>query len=337
VRYLLQRLLQLVAVAFGMSIVMFTIAQVLPTDPAVAALGFDATPAMVSALREEMGLDRSLPEQYARFLGRLARLDLGASLVTRRPVWDDLTARFPATMELTLASLLVATVAGVPLGILSAVRRDRPVDHATRLVSIFGAAIPVFWFGLVLQLVFYGNLGWLPASGRLSSEHSAFLLRPITGFVLVDTLLRWDLRAFGDAVSHLVLPTIALAGLTLAITARMTRSAVLEVLHEPHVTVATAKGLRRRTILWRHVLRNAALPIVTVLGLRLGVLLGGSVLTETVFSWPGIGAYAVTAMLNNDIFAVVGFTMSISIFYAVINLCVDLLYPMLDPRVRADA
>ncbi|MBI4319544.1 MAG: ABC transporter permease [Chloroflexi bacterium] len=332
--YVLKRLGFLVVLALGVSVVVFIISRLLPTDPAVAVLGFDATPAMIENLRREVGLDRPLHEQYIMYLGRLVRGDFGLSLVTRHPVLDDLLQRYPATIELTVGSLLLATIVGVPLGAVSALRRGEPIDHVTRVASITASSIPVFWLGLMLQVIFYGYLGWLPAAGRIGGEDAGIATAGITGFLTVDAVLRGDLAALWGAIRHLVLPVITLASLTMALVARMTRSAVLDVLHEPYVTVAHAKGLANRVVIWSYILKNAGIPILTVIGLRFGGLLGGAVLTETIFSWPGVGHYAVTAILNNDLYAVMGFMITVTLLYALVNLLVDLSYPLLDPRVQ---
>lgn len=331
--YILRRLVFTVFIVFGVAVVVFLMADALPTDPAVAALGVGATQDMIDAMRDELGLDEPLYARFASYLGRLARGDLGQSITTGRPVLSDLIERYPDTIELAFLSMLFSIVVGVPLGVASANKSRTWVDAALRGVAISAAALPIFWVALMLQLVFYGRLGWLPPGGRISG---ALELTTVTGFTTLDAALTLNWEAFKDACRHLILPVVSLSGLTTATIMRMTRSSMLDVMREPYVDTARSKGLKERTILYRHVLRTAATPIVTVIGLRFGHLLAGAVITESIFSWPGVGDYAVKAMLRNDYFAITAFVMSMTLFYALINLLTDVSLAWLDPTIQYD-
>jgi len=330
--YVARRLAALVFVMLGMSLLMFVVAHALPGDPArVAAGGVEATAEMVRIAREQLGLDRPLAVQYVLYLGRTVQGDLGRSVVTRRRIVDDLIEFFPATLELTAAAVAFAGLLGVPLGILSAVRRGRLSDHMSRLVFLFGISMPVFWLGLVAILVFYAVLGLLPAGGRID-----YLLTPpphVTGFYTADSLLAGDAGRLASALRHLVLPALVLSSVSLAFIARMTRSCLLEVLGEDYVRTARAKGLREALVVYKHALRNAAVPILITVGLQLGTLMGGAVLTETIFTWPGIGTYAVNAVENQDYPALMGFAVTFSFLYALLNVVVDVLAYWLNPRI----
>jgi peptide/nickel transport system permease protein len=330
--YVVRRLGALVLVMLGMSLLMFVVSHALPGDPArVAAGGVEATAETVRIAREQLGLDRPLAVQYALYLGRLVQGDLGRSVVTRRRIADDLREFFPATLELTGAAVAFAAAAGVPLGILSAVRRGRLSDHLSRLAFLFGISMPVFWLGLVAILLFYVVLGLLPAGGRID-----YLLTPppaVTGFYTIDSLLAGDGERFASSLRHLVLPALVLSSVSLAFIARMTRSCLLEVLAEDYVRTARAKGIREAVIVYKHALRNGAAPILVTIGLQLGTLMGGAVLTETIFAWPGIGTYAVSAVENQDYPALMGFAVTFSFLYALLNVIVDVLTFRLDPRM----
>ena len=330
--FLVRRLALLLIVLLGLSALTFTLSHLVPTDPARAALGFDAAPDMVQQYRRETGLDRPLPVQYVLYLRNLLRGDLGVSIMTRRSVLEDLGKFIPATFELTLVSLLFSIAVGGALGVLAAVRHGGPVDVLATAVPVAQLSVPVFVMGLLLLLVFYRGLGWFPYGGRLDS----MLVAPpvMTGFYTIDSLVHLDFRAFGNAVAHLVLPALALSNLTLAEMTRITRSAVLETLSQDYVRTARSKGLGEAAVVGRHALKNAAIPIVTLMGLRVGFLMGGAVITETIFSWPGIGRYAWEGARNVDLNVVMGVTLVVALFYALINLLVDVLYSVLDPRVR---
>jgi peptide/nickel transport system permease protein len=330
--YIVRRLGGLALVVLGMSFVVFVVARTLPGDPARAALGDDAPAETVAAYRIELGLDRPLVAQYAGFLRELARGDLGVSIISRRPVLVDLAELVPATVELALLSVLVGIVGGVGLGLASVVAPNRFTVALARTIPILSLSTPTFWLGLVLQLVLYGKLGWLPAGGQWDSA-----LPPVpraTGFILVDTALTGDLSNGLRALAHLAMPTFVLAQVSLGAFARITRSSLLDVLGEPWLRTARAKGLSTTGAVLRHALPVAAAPIVTVIGLRLGSVMGGAVLTETIFAWPGIGRYAVFSIENLDFPAIMGFVLFVSFTYAVLNFLVDLSYVWLDPRVR---
>ena len=329
--FLARRLILLLVVLIGLSAFTFALTHLVPTDPARAALGFDASPDMVTQYRREMGLDRSLPVQYGLYLRNLVRGDLGVSIMTRRSVAEDLARAIPATLELTLASLVLSVVIGGALGVLAAVRRGGLTDMLATAVPVAQLSIPVFVLGLLLLLVFYRILGWLPFGGRLDPS---LTLAPITGLYTVDALVHGDWKALRSAVLHLILPAVALSNLTLAEMTRMTRSAMLETLGHDYIRTARSKGLPERRVIAHHVLKNAAIPVLTVMGLRVGFLLGGAVITETIFSWPGIGRYAWEGARNVDLNVVMGVTLVVALAYALINVAVDVLYGALDPRVR---
>lgn len=332
--FLIRRIAFMFVTVLGAVTVTFVLATMVPSDPARAALGPDATESQVAQYRSERGLDQPLPVQYLRYVGAVARGDFGRSIVSRTPVIDDLARFIPATIELLIPSLLLSIVFGVGLGVAAAFYRGTWVDQVSRFLSLVGLSMPIFWLGLVLQLVFFRALGWFPASGRLSSALSPPPHE--TGLYTIDALLagRWDL--FWSAGHHLVLPAVALSTLTLGIVARMTRSSLLDVLSSNYVRTARSKGLQERSVLWKHALRNALIPIVTVIGLRLGQMFSGAVLTETVFAWPGVGRYAFTALRQLDFPVVIAFTVWATFVYAFVNLLVDLSYSWIDPRVRLE-
>jgi len=331
-KYLLQRLSFVAPVVLGMSLLVFVIFSLVPGDPARAVAGLDASPQKVEAIRAEYGLDRPLYEQYLIYVSKLVRGDWGTSLLTRLPVFSDLARHFPATLELSLLSLFIAVVIGVPLGVLAAVFNDSLLDHLARIVALVGVAIPVFWMALFLQLLFYRHLGWLPAQGRLGLLD----LPPahVTGLYVIDSVLAGDWEILRASLRHLILPSVALSQMSLAIIMRIVRSSVLETMHEDYVRTARARGLPEWMVLWKHVLRNASLPLLTVMGLQFGTLLGGAVLTEAIFSWPGLGSYAVKAVTGLDLPAIMGVAILMSFVYLVVNLLVDIAYVVADPRLR---
>ena len=333
-RMLTRRLLSLPIVLFGMSLITFALTHLVPGDPARLVAGPRASAAQVEALREQYGFDQPLVQQYLTYMGDLLQGDLGTSITTRRPVADDIGQFFPATVELTLAAMLLVLILGPALGLLGGMLKGRLPDHLIRLASISAVSMPVFLLGILLQIVFYKHLDVLPASGRIDE----LLVPPpdVTGFLLVDSLLAGDLVAFSSGVSHLVLPAVALAAGSLAVVTRMMRASVIETSESDHLRAAEAKGLTTPLLLRRHVVRNAMLPVTTVLGLQVGTLLAGSILVEVVFSWPGIGLYAVNAISNLDYAAIMGVTLLVSAVYLIVNLVVDLVYLALDPRI-ADA
>jgi len=288
-RLLIRRLISLVFVLFGMTVITFTLSHVVPADPAAAAAGLNASALEINTIRQRMGLDRPLYEQYALYMeGLILRGDLGRSIASNVPVQEDLVRYLPASLELALSAIVLYLPAGLLLGVLSARAAGGVVDAATRGFAIVGLSVPVFWLGLIAQLVFYGLLGWLPATGRISSTFGP--PQPVTGFFTIDALLAGNAAAFADAVRHLILPAVVLALGNLTVITRMTRSSVLEVLSQDFVRTARAKGLHERTVVTRHVLRNAMLPVVTVVAIQIGALIAWQFLVETIFSWPGIGS-----------------------------------------------
>lgn len=325
------RLVFLVLVLLGVSLITFMISHLIPGDPARLIAGDRATPEIVEKIREDMGLNRSLPEQYALYFRGILSGDLGTSLRTRRPVAQDLKLFFPATLELAFVALFLAAIVGIPLGVASAVWRDKPIDHIVRALAVTGISTPAFWLGLLLIVLCYGKLGWLPGGGRIDQD----IVRPdtITGFLLIDSLLAGNPAAFLSALKHLLLPALTLGFVHLGIVARQFRSAMLEEIQQDYVRTARANGLSERSIIFREVLPNALIPSVTVLGLALGDLLYGAVLTETVFAWPGMGAYVVNSIQSLDFPAVMGFTIVVSFVYVLVNLAVDLLYMFIEPRI----
>ena len=330
--YLLRRFVGFLAVMVGVSIITFGLSHLVPADPAVVALGDHASEAQIDAFREKYGLNKPVPEQYWIYVTGLLHGDLGISLRTRRPVAADLRDFFPATLELALTALIFSILIGIPAGVFSATKRNRAPDHAVRIASLIGGSVPIFWLGLMLLSLFYGRLGWLPGGARIDK----FIPPPpmVTGLFTVDSLLAGDWKAFGSSVHHLLLPALALGYFSTAIIARMMRSSMLEVLNQPYVLVARAKGLPQAKVVWRHGVRNALIPTVTTIGVTFGALLSGAVLTETIFSWPGLGRYATNSAINLDFPAVMGVTLLAALVYTVINLFVDVGYHWLDPRIR---
>ena len=330
---ILRRLPLLVVLLAAISAAVFALTQALPGDPAfIAAGGGDATPEMIAHARARLGLDRPLWVQYVLYMRNAVTGDFGRSLVNRKPVVEDLRAFWPASAELALAAITISGIIGVPLGVLSAVRAGRWLDRLITPGSVFLGSMPIFWLGLMAVLVFYRMLDLLPAGGRLTvglTPPSA-----VTGLLLLDALIAGNLAVFVDALRHLILPAFILSLISLAMITRVTRAAMLDILHEDYLRTARAKGLAERQIILKHALRNASVPIVTVVGIQLGQLIGGVVVTETIFSWPGLGLYAVTAVENQDYPAIMAFTLVTTVVYVVINLVVDLLYPLLDPQTR---
>ncbi|MEX0765822.1 MAG: ABC transporter permease [bacterium] len=331
-RYVLGRIASMVLVLLGVSVLTFFIAHVVPGDPVLVALGEHAREEQIVAYRRAYGLDRPVPVQYAVYMSRLTRGDLGISIRTRRPVADDLQEFLPATIELSSAAWLVALLLGIPAGILSAVFKDRTFDHLSRLGALIGASFPVFWLGLLLLGAFYYRLRWLPGPGRLDVVISPPQLR--TGLLLVDAVLAGDWEALRNALRHLVLPALTLGLFSTAVIARMTRSAMLEVLYQDYIRTARAKGLREWRVVALHALKNAMIPTLTIIGISFGSLLSGAVLTETIFAWPGLGRYATASAISLDFPAVMGVTLVVAVVYTQVNLVVDLIYARLDPRVR---
>ena len=300
--YIVRRLLLTAPVLIGVSILIFLIIRLIPGDPAIAIAGVQATKEYIEQIRKELHLDRSLPVQYGIFVRNLARGELGNSTLTRRPVAVELRERFPRTIELTLIALLIASIVGITAGIISATKRYSLFDNLSMLVALFGVAAPVFWLALMLQLLFSVHLGWLPSTGR-------------------GTYL------------HLILPSMTLGMASAGLIARITRSSMLEVLRQDFITTARSKGLPEKVIIYKHALKNAMIPVVTIMGLQFGILLGGAVLTETVFAWPGVGRLLVDSILARDYPVVQGAVMVLAFSFVLINLVVDLIYAFLDPRI----
>ena len=331
-RLILRRLLFMLFVIWGVTLITFFLARVAPGDPARLIAGPHANAEAVQHVREIYGLDRPLVVQYGRYLSDLAQGNLGTSFITRRPVLADLGDFFPATLELALYALVFGSLLGAAIGVLAAMARGSAADFAGRLFAISGLSIPAFWLAMLFQLIFYVHLGWLPVGSRL--ETGATPPPDITGLYTIDSLVTGRFSTFVDAGRHLLLPVVTLALAEIGLMARITRTSMLEVLGEDFVRTAKAKGLSRGRVLWRHALRNALLPSVTVLGLELGLLAGGVFLVETIFAWPGIGRYAYDAIRASDYNATMGVTLAVAVLYVVVNLIVDLAYLYLDPRIK---
>ncbi|MCC6313548.1 MAG: ABC transporter permease [Thermomicrobiales bacterium] len=331
VRMIVRRLIFLVFVLFGLSVLTFGLSHIVPGDPARLMAGPRASKAAVAKIREKYGLNDPVPIQYIHYVQGVARLDFGDSFTSRRPVRDDLQRYLPATLELGLVAFIISTAVGVPLGVLSAVRRDQWPDHVARFVSISGLALPVFWLAIMAQFLFFGKLGWMPDGGRLPIGYPP--PPTITTLYTVDALLarQWD--TFLLAVKHLALPALVLAYGSLATITRMVRGGMLEVLNQDYIRTARAKGIGQRSVITGHALKNALLPAVTSLGLQVGLLLSGAFLVEIVFSWPGIGRYAVEAIQRLDYNATMATTLAIAVVFVLMNLVVDILYLFLDPRI----
>jgi peptide/nickel transport system permease protein len=331
-RYILRRMATLILVLVGMSIVTFTISHVIPIDPAAAAAGMEGSPAVIEQIRKEMGLDRPLYVQYFSYMGGIVlRGDFGYSILNRRPVLKDILTFAPASLELALFSLALCVPIGISLGAITATRAGGLTDALVRIFAIAGVAMPVFWLALLLQLVFYRMLGWFPDGGRLGVLYTS--PPSVTRLFLIDSLLGGQWNVFLDALKHLVLPGVTLALANIAIIARMTRSSLLEVMHQDYIRTARAKGLSSIKVLTGHAMKNAMVPVVTVIGLQLGYLIAWVFLVEYIFSWPGIGSYAVRCIVNLDFPAVQGVTLFTSFMYVFINLGVDIVYVFLDPRI----
>jgi peptide/nickel transport system permease protein len=330
-RFVVRRLLQLIPILLGVSILLFAFVRALPGGPAIALLGERATEQSVEQIETELGLDEPIYVQYGRYLRNLAQGDLGTSTRSRQPVLEELKQKFPATVELALAAMLFAILLGIPLGFLAAKRYLGFVDNASLFVSLIGISFPVFFLALLLKYVFAIKLGWLPTVGRVDVTRS---LEHPTNFYLLDAILTRDWEGVGDVLRHLVLPAMALGTIPLAIVARITRAAVLDVLNEDYVRTARAKGLDPSVVDRRHVMRNAMLPVVTVIGLQTGLLLTGAVLTETVFAWPGMGSWMLEAIRYRDYAVIQGGILFFALLVSLTNLAVDVSYAYLNPKIR---
>jgi peptide/nickel transport system permease protein len=331
--YVLTRLLLAIPTLLGVTLITFTLTYLLPGNPALVKAGPLATPEHIAEMERQMGLDRPVPVQYWRYLRGILRGDLGESATTGRPVLQDLLQRVPATLELTLASLVIAIAAGIPLGVLAAVHRDGWIDHTTRLLGVGGVAMPTFWTGLLALYVFFYALGVAPPPlGRLGSGVTA--PPNVTGLLTVDALLAGNWRALGSALHQLMLPALTLGFSVMAPVTRMVRATMLEVLESDYIRAAWAAGLPRRTIIYGDALRNCLIPVITLIGVIVGFLMAGNVVVEIVFAWPGIGNYAVTSLMSKDAAPIQSFVLFVAVVYVLVNLAVDLVYGLVDPRVR---
>jgi peptide/nickel transport system permease protein len=323
--------LQIIPVLLGVSIVVFFMVRAIPGDPAQIMLGQQATQAQVAQLRESMGLDKPIIVQYGLFFKDAIRGDLGDSIVTGRPVTTELLKRLPATFELTAFAMLIAVLVGVPVGVIAAVKQYSLLDKVTSVLALTGISMPIFWLAMILVVIFGVNLELLPFPGRLDPTTG---ITAITGLVLVDSLLTLNFAGFWDGLLHLIMPALALGTIPMAVVMRMTRSSMLEVMNEDYVRTARAKGVVPWRVVFKHALRNAMLPTITVIGLQVGLLMGGAIITETIFSWPGIGLYAYKSISARDYASIQGVVLYGALLFVLINLVVDILYAVLDPRVR---
>ncbi len=331
--YIVRRLLLLIPVLIGVTIITFTVSHVIPADPARAfAGGPKAQPETIARIRAELHLDKPLWEQYFYYLNDLIHLNLGKSFLENRPVTTALAQYFPATFELTIFAMIIAVPFGIIGGIISAIRQNKLSDHITRIIAIVGYSLPIFWLALMLQYVFAYQFPIFPLEGRLSAGMTS--PTTFTGFYVLDSILSGNGATLLSSLHHLLLPAFTLGFATLAIILRMMRSSMLEVMGSDYIRTARAKGLSERTVIYKHALRNAMIPTITVTGLAFGGLLSGAVLTETIFNWPGMGRFAAHAVLGLDFNAVMGFTLVVAIIYVLANLIVDILYAVVDPRVK---
>jgi peptide/nickel transport system permease protein len=328
--YILRRILILIPTLLGVSVIVFLMLHITPGDPAELLLGERATEEALYQMREHLGLNRPLHEQYGMFLKRLMQGDLGETIWTRQKVWIEVQQRFPATLELSVVALLISCTLGITLGIVSATRQYSFFDYLSMLGALAGVSMPIFWLGLVFMMIFSLNLGWLPLSGRLSIGID---LEVITNFYILDALLTRNWPALRDALWHIIMPAVTLSTIPMAIVARMTRSAMLDVLRQDYIKTAKAKGLSRFKVTYKHALRNALIPVITTIGLQFGVLLGGAILTETIFAWPGVGKWMYDAVMQRDYMVIQGGVLFIAAIFVVINLCVDVLYAVINPRI----
>lgn len=333
-KFIIKRLLLLVLMLFGVATIVFILTKMVPGDPVVANLSQRSLsdPNIVAAFKKKYGLDQSIFMQYLLYIKNLLHLDLGTSIRTNVPVMEELARCFPATIELALFSIVLASVFGILFGIISAMRRNSIIDQIVRAISVTGVSIPSFWLGLFVLYLFYYKLQILPGPGRLSSTFTA--PEAVTGLYLIDSLLEGDFAKFLDVLQHLILPGSVLAAFTMGLITRTTRSNLLDVMTTDYIRTAKAKGQSRRGIIFKHALSNALIPVLTVIGLGLGNLLGGMVLVETIFSWPGVGQFAYQSVMSLDYPAIIGVSLLVALNYMVINTIVDVLYGIIDPRVR---
>lgn len=329
--FLLRRLIALIPVMCIVLVIVFSLVRLIPGDPAVTLLGPGATQVQIDALRAQLDLDQPIVLQFVHYVLGLLQGDFGTSLKTGRPVAHEILIRLPATIELSACAVIIAVIAGIPIGVLSAVRPNSVFDHITRIVSLVGVSMPAFLLALILQLIFGMLLGWLPVSGRMSAYVT---VQSVTGFAILDGIITGNLAAALSAVEHLILPTAVLAAFLAATLGRFVRNTMLDVMSEDFIRTAKAKGLRRADVVLNHGLRNSLLPAITVIGLKFAEMLGGAILTETIFAWPGIGRYMFEAIKNRDYPVIQGTTLVFALLFVLTSIIVDLLYGVLDPRVR---
>ena len=328
--YVIRRVLILIPTLLGVSIIVFLMLRMTPGDPAELLLGERATDEALAEIREHLGLNEPLHVQYGLFLKRLMKGDLGETIWTRQKVWVEIKHRFPATIELSVVALGLSCFFGVILGIISATRQYSLFDYLSMLGALAGVSMPIFWLGLVFMLIFSVNLGWLPLSARLSIGID---LKVITNFYILDSILTRNWVALRDVLWHIIMPAVTLSTIPTAIVARMTRSSMLEVLRQDYIKTAKAKGLSNFMVTFKHALRNALIPVVTTIGLQFGILMGGAILTESIFAWPGVGKWMYDAVMQRDYMVIQGGTLFIATIFVVINLMVDVLYAVINPRI----
>ncbi len=328
--YILRRIFIMIPTLVGVSIIVFLMLHLTPGDPAELLMGERASEEALHEIREHLGLNKPLYVQYGIFIKQLMHGDLGETIWTRQKVWIEAKYRFPATLELSFVALIISCIVGMMLGIVSATKQYSIFDYLSMIVALAGVSMPIFWLGLVFMLIFALNLGWLPMSGRLSVGVD---LEVITNFYILDALLTRNWGALKDALWHIIMPAVTLSTIPTAIVARMTRSSMLEVLRQDYIKTAKAKGLSQFVVIFKHALRNALIPVVTTIGLQFGVLMGGAILTETIFAWPGVGKWMFDAVMRRDYMVIRSGTLLIASIFILINLCVDLLYAVINPRI----
>jgi len=330
--FILKKIGVIIPTFIGVTLIAFTFIRLLPGDPVLLMAGERGmTEERHARVMAEFGFDKPIIVQYGHYLNDLMHGDFGTSIVTKQPVFEEFMTLFPATVELSIFAMFLAVMIGLPVGMLAAVKRGSPFDHTVMAAALTGYSMPIFWLGLLLIVFFSGILGWTPVSGRISLM---YFFEPVTGFMLIDSLISGQEGAFGSALKHLILPSIVLGTIPLAVIARQTRSAMLEVLGEDYIRTARAKGLPPSRVIGLHALRNALIPVITVIGLQVGVLFAGAILTETIFSWPGIGKWMVDSIFRRDYTSVQGGLLMIAVIIMVVNLLVDLLYGLINPRIR---
>jgi len=328
--FIIRRILIVIPTLLGVTIIVFLMLRITPGDPAELLLGERATPTALEAMREYLGLNEPLYVQYGMFIKRVVKFDLGETIWSREKVSREIRQRFPATIELALVAMVISCFFGIILGIISATKQYSWFDYLSMVTSLFGVSMPVFWLGLMLMLIFSLTLGWLPMSGRIGVGTD---IEIITNFYVLDAILARDWPALKDALRHLTLPSVALSTIPLAIIARMTRSSMLEVLRQDYIKTAKAKGLSQAKIVLKHALRNGLIPVITVVGLQFGILMGGAILTETVFAWPGVGKWLFDGVVKRDYMVIQGGTMLVATTFVMVNLIVDVLYAVINPRI----